>query len=92
MAVPLSLDVGTNRSTAGNPTLDIEALDRAFMTNIDRWVRMRLTYIIFGGIFENYAKPQIGSTMPILSTLALKGGRNSRPMCCPVTISVRMVF
>ena len=67
LAMPLSLHVATNRSTAGDPTLDIEALDPAFMTNVDHWVRMSLASIIFAGVFERYPKLQIGSIEQELS-------------------------
>ncbi len=67
LAIPLSLHAATNRSTSQDPTLDLEAFDPAFITNMDHWVRMSLASIIFGGVFERYPKLQVGSIEQELS-------------------------
>ena len=32
-----------------------------FHTNVDHWVRMSLSHIIFSGVFERFPKLQVGS-------------------------------
>ena len=60
--MPLSLHLGTNR-----PFPPPEHTTVAYMSNIDHWVRMSLTYIIFSGVFERYPKLNVGSVEMELS-------------------------
>ena len=64
LGMPLSLHIGTNRpgeSSQFAPSVDVDAMKPAYITNIDHWVRMSLADIIFSGIFERYPKLHIGS-------------------------------
>ncbi len=61
LKLPLSLHVATNRPSPGAALVDLEAVSPSFLTNIDHWVRMSLSQMIFGGVFERYPKLQVGS-------------------------------
>ena len=61
LGLPLSLHIATNRPAPNSPLVDLEAVSTAFLTNVDYWVRMSLSHIIFSGVFERYPKLQIGS-------------------------------
>ncbi len=61
LGTPLNLHIGTNRPGPGQQFVDIEALNPAFLTNVDHWVRMSLAHMIFSGVFERYPKLQVGS-------------------------------
>lgn len=61
LGMPLSLHSGTNRSSPNQPSVDFETVGRAFFTNIDYWVRMSLTHMIFNGVFERYPDLRVGS-------------------------------
>ena len=61
LGIPLSLHLNTGRSTPDRPFMDLGSAGRAFFTNIDHWVRMSLSHMIFSGVFERYPKLQAGS-------------------------------
>ena len=62
LGMPLSLHITTNRPNPDGPFFeDIEASGPAALTNVDYWVRMSLSHMIFSGVFERYPKLQIGS-------------------------------
>ncbi len=67
LGTPLNLHIGTNRPGPGQQFVDIEALNPAFLTNVDHWVRMSLAHMIFSGVFERYPKLQVGSVEMELS-------------------------
>ena len=59
LQMPLSLHITTNR--AGTITDNNEEFGAAFFTNVDHWVRMSLSHMIFSGVFERYPRLQAGS-------------------------------
>ena len=59
-AIPLSLHIGTNRPGPGQEFQDLESVTASFLTNVDYWVRMSLTNMIFSGVFERYPRLQVG--------------------------------
>ena len=61
LGMPLSLHIGTNRASPGQPFVDIESVGPVAFTNVDYWVRMSLSHMIFSGVFERYPKLQVGS-------------------------------
>ena len=61
LGMPLSLHLGTNRPNAGAPFINLETVGPAASTNVDYWVRMSLSHMIFSGVFERYPKLQVGS-------------------------------
>ena len=61
LGMPLSLHIGTNRISPGQPFADIEAVNPVNFTNVDHWVRMSLSHMIFSGVFERYPKLKVGS-------------------------------
>ena len=61
LGVPLSLHIGTNRASPGDPFVDIEMVGPAAFTNVDYWVRASLSHMIFSGVFERYPNLQVGS-------------------------------
>ena len=67
LGMPLSLHVGTNRTGPNDPALDVEDIPPAFFTNIDHWVRMSLSQMLFGGVFERYPQLQVVSVEQELS-------------------------
>ena len=67
LGMPLSLHIGTNRAAPGQPFVDIESAGAAALTNVDHWVRMSLSHMIFSGVFERYPKLRVGSVEMELS-------------------------
>ena len=67
LALPLSLHIATNRPGPNAPLVDLEAVPTAFLVNVDHWVRMSLSNMIFSGVFERYPKLQVGSVEQELS-------------------------
>ena len=71
LEMPLALHFTTSR-----PGPDQEAvggdggITPAFMCNIEHWVRMSLSHIIFSGVFQRFPKLQIGSVENELSWAA----------------------
>ena len=61
LGIPLSLHISTNRASPGSPVVDLEDLSAPAVTNVDYWVRMSLSHMIFSGVFERYPKLQVGS-------------------------------
>ncbi len=61
LGVPLSLHLGTIRPGSVPETQDIETLTPEYFINVDYWVRMSLSQIIFGGVFERHPRLMIGS-------------------------------
>ena len=61
LRMPLSLHVTTNRAGPGGAAVKHEEFNAAFLTNIDHWVRMSLSHMIFSGVFERYPMLQVGS-------------------------------
>ena len=61
LGMPLSLHVSTNRPGPGQEIGNPAEESVASVVNIDHWVRMSLTHIIFSGVFERYPKLQVGS-------------------------------
>ena len=61
LEMPLSLHIGTNRPSPGQPHVASEDIGPAFYFNVDHWVRMSLGQIIFSGVFDRYPKLHIGS-------------------------------
>ena len=59
LQMPLSLHITTNRR--GTITDNNEEFGAAFFTNVDHWVRMSLSHMIFSGVFERYPRLQVGS-------------------------------
>ena len=67
LGMPLSLHIASNRAGPGQEFGDADNARPAFITNVDHWVRMSLTDIIFSGAFERYPKLQVGSVEHELS-------------------------
>ena len=61
LGMPLSLHISTNRGSHGQPFVNLEEISAPEFTNVDYWVRMSLSHIIFSGVFERYPKLQVGS-------------------------------
>ena len=61
LGMPLSLHISTNRAVPGKPFMHIEDIGPSAFTNVDYWVRMSLSQMIFSGVFERYPKLQVGS-------------------------------
>ena len=61
LGMPLSLHLNTPRSTPDRPFVGLDSAGRAFFTNIDHWVRMSLSHMIFSGVFERYPDLKVGS-------------------------------
>ena len=61
LGMPLSLHTFTNRPGPSDELADPDTTRPALITNVDHWVRMSLTDIIFSGAFERYPKLQVGS-------------------------------
>ena len=62
MGMPLSFHSGTNRRRGSGEIF--EGTDRvkpSWVCNLDYWVRMSLTNMLFSGVFERYPKLQVGS-------------------------------
>ena len=72
LEMPLSLHIGTNRPSAGQQyVLEQDKVNRlgkpSFFANVDHWVRVSLSDMIFSGVFERYPKLQVGSVEMELS-------------------------
>ena len=62
LGMPLSLHIGTNRRGWTDDNLvDVRLVRPSFFANVDHWVRVSLSEIIFSGVFERYPKLQVGS-------------------------------
>ena len=61
LGMPLSLHIGTNRAGPADPLKDVENVSAPALVNVDYWVRMSLSHMIFSGVFERYPKLQVGS-------------------------------
>ena len=61
LGVPLSLHTGTQRPVSVAETTDIEDLRPEFFSTQDYYVRMSLSRIIYGGMFERHPKLIVGS-------------------------------
>ena len=61
LGMPLSLHIGTIRPNPGAPFVNIETVGPAAFTNVDHWVRMSLSHMIFSGVFERYPNLKVGS-------------------------------
>ena len=61
LEMPISLHIGTNRPGPGQEVADVMSVTPPFHTNVDHWVRMSLSHIIFSGVFERFPKLQVGS-------------------------------
>ncbi len=62
LQIPLSLHTATNRpSVEEAKALEQEPMVAAFLVNMDYWVRMSLTHMIYSGVFERYPKLAVGS-------------------------------
>lgn len=68
--MPLSLHEVTNRPGSVPELVDIETIGPEFLCNVDYWVRMSLSQMIFGGVFERYPKLVVGSVEHELSWAA----------------------
>ena len=67
LGMPLSLHIGTVRPNPGAPFVPLESVGPAVFTNVDHWVRMSLSHMIFGGVFERYPDLKVGSVEMELS-------------------------
>ena len=69
LGVPLSLHIGTMRPGPGSMSelLDFTEMTPEYYCNADHWVRMSLTQMIFGGVFERYPELYVGSVEHELS-------------------------
>ena len=68
MGMPLSLHSGTNRRRgAGEVFEGNDSVKPSWVCNLDYWVRMSLTNMIFSGVFERHPKLQVGSVEMELS-------------------------
>ena len=68
LQMPLALHIATNRPGIGQDFMNAgDQAHPAFITNVDHWVRMSLSHIIFSGVFQRFPKLQIGSVEMELS-------------------------
>ena len=65
LGMPLSLHIGTGRPGPGSTVLD--APKPAGICNVDHWVRLSLSDIIFSGLFERHPSLMVGSVEHELS-------------------------
>ena len=65
--IPVSFHFTTNRPMPGEKKLTRFTDKRALLTNVDHWIRMSLSYMIFTGVFERYPKLRIVSVENELS-------------------------
>ena len=63
--IPLSLHMVTGRT--GQQETRVDTMSAAYLINMDHWVRMSITHIIFSGVFERYPKLQVGAVEHELS-------------------------
>ena len=61
LGMPLSLHQGTIRPHPGQPLGNLESLGPSFFTNMDHWVRMSLSHMMFSGVFKRYPNLQLGA-------------------------------
>ena len=61
LQMPLTLHIGTGRASDMGGIMNSEDVGPVFFTNVDHWVRMSLSHMIFSGVFERYPKLQVGS-------------------------------
>ena len=61
--MPLSLHIGTNRPSGALGNFDLDSANQSPMgrANIDHWVRMSLSSIIFAGVFDRFPKLRVGT-------------------------------
>ena len=67
LGMPISMHIASNRPSPGQEFGNPDNARPAFITNVDHWVRMSLTDIIFSGVFERHPKLQVGSVEHELS-------------------------
>ena len=66
--IPLSLHVGTNRPGPGQEYgFGTGRLSAAYNGNMDHWMRMSLSNMIYGGVFQRFPKLMMGSIEAELS-------------------------
>lgn len=70
LAMPLSLHEVTNRPGSVPELVDIETIGPEFLCNVDYWVRMSISQMIFGGVFERFPRLLVGSIEHELSWAA----------------------
>ena len=61
LQMPLSLHIATNRAGQDDGFGDNEETGPAYYTNVDYWVRMSLSHIIFSGVLERHPRLEVGS-------------------------------
>ena len=61
LGIPLSLHTGTIRPGSVSELADISTLTPEFYSNVDHWVRLSLSGMILGGVFEKFPNLSIGS-------------------------------
>ena len=61
LRMPLSLHIGTNRPGPGQQFADLAKMPPGWFANVDHWVRVSISHMIFSGVFERYPKLQVGS-------------------------------
>ena len=61
LEMPLGLHISTNRPGPGQELENQDSLTPSFVCNSDHWVRMSLSHMIYGGVFERHPKLQVGS-------------------------------
>ena len=59
--MPLSLHFTTNRPVRGEKIGIYNVTKPDLITNVDHWVRMSLSHMIFSGVFERYPKLKVSS-------------------------------
>ena len=67
LRMPLSLHFATNRHGAGTDEFIFRRFKPAYSVNVDHYVRMSLTHMIFSGVFERYPELQVGAVEHELS-------------------------
>ena len=67
LGLPLSLHINTIRPGPSQIFTDNLIVKPADLNNVDHWVRMSLSHIIFSGVFERYPKLRVGSVEMELS-------------------------
>ena len=70
LEMPLSLHIATNRPGPGQQfggSEEHNPVEASFMANVDHWVRMSLSDMVFSGVFERHPELQVGSVEMELS-------------------------
>ena len=70
LEMPLSLHIATNRPGPGQQfggSEERNPVEASFMANVDHWVRMSLSDMVFSGVFERHPELQVGSVEMELS-------------------------